>query len=63
MTVKKINYNCTCNECNKSNYEGSLAKKQVDTVFEMQIGSMGIRICKDCLTLLVGAAVVALNDK
>lgn len=63
MTIKKINYHITCNECNRSNYESNFTKKQVDTVFEVQLGCMVIRLCKDCLEQLVGAAVVALNDK
>lgn len=63
MTVEKINFNCTCNECNRSNYDTGFKAKEVESLYEVKIGSCVNRICADCLTQLVGAAIVALNEK
>jgi hypothetical protein len=58
MRIEKINYNCTCNECNRSNFDSKLATKEIDNVYEVQIGISVHKLCDDCLAKLVGKIIM-----
>ena len=63
MTIKKSDKGCCCNNCGKANFDSAFKGKQVDTIFEMQTGSLVCYLCDSCLAKLTVAAIAVLNDQ
>lgn len=45
---------CSCNNCSARNYKSKLSfdNNEVDKIYELQVSSMCIYLCKDCLEKL-----------
>ncbi len=51
LTIRKTEEKCSCNSCSSKNYNSEFGKK-VETIYELEIGSIVARLCPDCLSSL-----------
>ena len=67
MSIRKVrDTSCSCNSCGARNYDATIPSpdvKRVDTLYEVRIGMMCNRLCKDCLNELVLNVAVVLGKE
>ena len=63
ITIKKCECGCSCNGCGRNNFDSTWTKKQVDTIFRVEVGNLINYVCEDCLAKLTVYAVAALNEQ
>lgn len=67
MSIQRTTDNgCSCNGCGARNYVSMTTapeEKLVDTIYEVRVGIMCIRLCPDCLAVLAKQATVVLDGE
>lgn len=53
ISIKLSDQTATCNSCHASNYKSKFDRKQVDKLYEIQIGGINFHICNACAKELI----------